>query len=267
MVVPLRENFNEYIKIIDKHDLFNEEIIDIDECNFLTPTITAPLISLMYNYDKKIKNHKNPTIDEYFNRALGITKHKDTTFPFRFLDKSTNNSEELTKEILNIINPAKDEINALKYLFHEVIGNVYDHSEFDNGFVIGQAYPNINVTDFSFMDNGISIPGSLKEFGIPFKNDCDAIIKAINGESTKIDPMGFVERGTGLNNVISIVVYGAKGSVLIASGKGLIEITRNGLFSREIPKDYINGTLVNLRLHNNEKIDIYEHIKRVKYVL
>lgn len=117
------------------------------------------------------------------------------------------------------------------------------------------------------MDNGISIPGSLKEFNIPFKNDCDAIIKAINGESTKTDPVGYVERGTGLNSVINIVTRGARGSVLIASGKGLIEINRNRIFSKEIPQDYINGTLVNLRLHNNRKIDIYEHMGHVEYVL
>lgn len=117
------------------------------------------------------------------------------------------------------------------------------------------------------MDNGISIPGSLKEFNIPFKNDCDAIIKAINGESTKTDPVGYVERGTGLNSVINIVTRGARGSVLIASGKGLIEINRNRIFSKEIPQDYIKGTLVNLRLHNNRKIDIYEHMGHVEYVL
>lgn len=165
----LRKNFNEYIQIMDNHDMYNESVINIDSCNFLTPTIIAPLISLMYNYNKKIKNHENPVVEDYFNKAVGITKPKDTTLPFRFLDEATDNSEELTKEILNIIKPAKEETQALKYLFHEVISNVYDHSEFDNGFVIGQTYPTPNITDFSFMDNGISIPGSLKEFNIPFK--------------------------------------------------------------------------------------------------
>lgn len=264
---PLIKNFNEYIQIMDNHDMYNESVINIDSCNFLTPTIIAPLISLMYNYNKKIKAHESPVVEDYFNKALGITKPKDTTLPFRFLDEATDNSEELTKEILNIIKPAKEETQALKYLFHEVISNVYDHSEFDNGFVIGQTYPNPNITDFSFMDNGISIPGSLKEFNIHFKNDCDAIIKAINGESTKTDPVGYVERGTGLNSVINIVTRGARGSVLIASGKGLIEITRNRIFPKEIPQDYIKGTLVNLRLHNNRKIDIYEHMGYVEYVL
>lgn len=49
----LRKNFNEYIQIMDNHDMYNESVINIDSCNFLTPTIIAPLISLMYNYNKK----------------------------------------------------------------------------------------------------------------------------------------------------------------------------------------------------------------------
>ena len=49
----LRKNFNEYIQIMDNHDMYNESVINIDSCNFLTPTIIAPLISLMYNYNKE----------------------------------------------------------------------------------------------------------------------------------------------------------------------------------------------------------------------
>ena len=64
----LRKNFNEYIQIMDNHDMYNESVINIDSCNFLTPTIIAPLISLMYNYNKKIKNHENPVVEDYFNK-------------------------------------------------------------------------------------------------------------------------------------------------------------------------------------------------------
>lgn len=33
----LRKNFNEYIQIMDNHDMYNESVINIDSCNFLTP--------------------------------------------------------------------------------------------------------------------------------------------------------------------------------------------------------------------------------------
>ena len=47
-------------------------------------------------------------------------------------------------------------------------------------------------------------------------NECDALIKAVNGLSTKND-MGYIKRGTGLNNTSKIVVNGFKGEILIMS--------------------------------------------------
>ena len=113
-----------------------------------------------------------------------------------------------------------ENINALKYIFHEVIANVYDHSEFNKGFVIGQYYPKLNSTDYCFMDNGISIPGSFRKINIPFKNDCDAIIQAVNCMSTR-DNGDYIGRGTGLNSTINIVTQ-ANGNVLIASGDAVL---------------------------------------------
>ena len=116
------------------------------------------------------------------------------------------------------------------------------------------------------MDNGISIPGSFKKSNIPFKNDCDAIIQAVNGMSTK-DEGAYIGRGTGLNTVVNIVTQGARGIVLIASGNGVVEITRNRVTPRKIPDDYIKGTLVSLRMNSNRNIDIYEHMVGREYEL
>ena len=155
---------------------------------------------------------------------------------------------------------------SLKYIFHEIITNVYDHSIFDKGFVIGQYWSKLNATDYCFMDNGISILGSFKQAEISFNNDCDAIIQAINGMSTK-NQDEFIGRGTGLNSVVNIVTQGAGGIVLIASRNGVVELTKNNVVARKIPDDYINGTLVSLRVKSNKHIDIYEHLIGRKYEL
>lgn len=257
-------SFNTYISIMDDHDIYNTETINIDKCNFLTPTVVLPLVSFMYNYNKAIKDHKNPTVNEYLHKVLGIKKHTTTTFPFRWLDETTDNSEELTKEIINITESPEENINALKYIFHEVITNVYDHSEFNNGFVIGQHYPKLNSTDYCFMDNGISIPGSFKKSGISFKNDCDAIIQAVNGMSTR-DNGEYIGRGTGLNSTINIVTQ-ANGIVLIASGDCVVELTKRKLYSKKIPEEYIKGTLVSLRVPNTP-LNVFKGLDYVEYKL
>lgn len=53
-------NFNTYVKLMKEHEVYNDKSINIDKCNFLTPTIVLPLVSFMYNYDKAIEDHKLP---------------------------------------------------------------------------------------------------------------------------------------------------------------------------------------------------------------
>ena len=266
MSPALLHNFNQYVDIINHHDIDNDSIINIDRCTFITPTLILPLLSFSYYYNKKIKEHENPRVNDYLHKVLGIKKHTNDAFPFRWLDETSDNSQELTKEILGIINPVPEMEQSLKYIFHELLTNVYDHSVFDKGFVIGQYWPKRNETDYCFMDNGIGIPGSFKQSGISFNNDCDAIIQAINGMSTK-DYGEYIGRGTGLNTVVNIVTQGAGGIVLFASGNGVVELTKNNVFARKIPDNYIKGTLVSLRVKSNRNIDIYEHFFGRKYEL
>ena len=120
--------------------------------------------------------------------------------------------------------------------------------------------------EFSFLDDGITIPNSLKKVNYPIKNDSDALLKAINGLSSKKE-LGYVERGTGLNNTTNIVTSGSDGELLIVSGCALIHITKDNIIAREIPNDCIDGTLVSLRMKLNKKIDIYKYLKQVKYEL
>ena len=264
MAAVLMGNFNTYIKLMEEHDIYDDGVIVIDKCSFLTPTIILPLVSFMYNYNKAIKDHVDPAVNEYLHKVLGIKKHTTTTFPFRWLDETTDNSEELTKDIINIMESPQENVNALKYIFHEVITNVYDHSEFNKGFVIGQHYPKLNSTDYCFMDNGISIPGSFKKSEISFKNDCDAIIQAINGMSTK-DHGEYIGRGTGLNSTINIVTQ-SNGNVLIASGNCVVELTKRKVYAKKIPEEYIKGTLVSLRVPN-KPLDVYGGLDYVEYKL
>ena len=47
----------------------------------------------------------------------------------------------------------------------------------------------------------------------------------------------FIERGTGLNNTINIVLNGSAGSVLLVSGRGLIYLEKNKVIKRKLSKD------------------------------
>lgn len=203
---PLNKKFHEYITIIDNHKLYYEDEIDIKYSNFLSPVIMLPLICFSKEYNKKIKNHPIDKVNDYKNRVLGYEQHNDTTLPFREIKK--DNSIELTESLFNILNNIEIGENSFKFIFHELLGNVYDHSQFRRGYVLGQTFPNVGIADICFMDNGLGISGSFKAAGYSFKNDCTAILEAINGHSSKGKYDASFQRGFGLNNTINLITNG-----------------------------------------------------------
>ena len=227
----LLNEFKEY-ENMEKNDL------NIDIGNF-SPTVILPLI---YNENLNFENINS----------------------IRKIDINTDNSAEVAHEILEELEINKSNLNTLKFIFHELIANIYDHSCFEKAYVMGRI--DGDYYEFSFLDDGITIPNSLKKVNYPIKNDSDALLKAINGLSSKKE-LGYVERGTGLNNTTNIVTSGSDGELLIVSGCALIHITKDNIIAREIPNDCIDGTLVSLRMKLNKKIDIYKYLKQVKYEL
>lgn len=172
-----------------------------------------------------------------------------------------DNAPIFENKLLNELEIPKTNKNVINFIVHELRNNIYEHSQFSKGLVIGKSYNDFK--DISFIDNGINIANSLKNTNNSFKNDCDSIIKAINGLSTKSE-LGFVERGTRLNNTLNIVTNGCHGSVLIGSGKGLIYIDNENTYLKNIDATPINGTLISLRMNLSEKVDIYKYLNSIK---
>lgn len=167
---------------------------------------------------------------------------------------------EFENEIINELNIPKFNKNPINFIFHELTSNIFDHSKFSKGFVMGKSYSDFK--EICFVDNGISIPTSLRNASYSFENDCETIIEAINGLSTK-NELGFIERGTGLNNTINLVTNGCKGCALICSGRGLVFISKKEVYSKEI--NPFNGTLISLRMNLKEKVNIYNYLNHIDY--
>lgn len=106
-------------------------------------------------------------------------------------------------------------VNAVYYPIGEIINNVEDHSECDNGYLMVQNYPNKECVDICIVDDGISIPGSYERHDIEFSDDLDAVLKATDGVSTKGE-----RRGYGLRTTTNLVCDGLKGDVILSSRDG-----------------------------------------------
>jgi hypothetical protein len=148
--------------------------------------------------------------------------------------------------------------NTYMEIISELTDNVYEHSSFNNGMVMGQRYDNKGFIEACVFDNGITIAGSYeKALNVKFSG-LEAIQKAVEGLSTKSSK----ERGTGLQNTIKLVLH-MKGEVLLVSGDGMIHgnfSDTTGFNLRE--PNTLNGTLVAIRFPiQTEEVNLYEIIK------
>lgn len=261
----LCSDFNDFLEIMKNHNLDYDEEIDINNCRFLPPTLMLPLISLSENYGKKIGEHNDKRLNDYKNSVLGYIENKETTLPMERIKNDT--SEIITTRLYDLLNKPEWGENIFKFISFELLQNVYDHSDYDDGFVLAQTYHNAGWIDICFMDNGNGITGSYEKVGYTFKNNCYDILEAINGHSSKTASFNDYPRGTGLNNTINLIINGIGGEVLIASGIGLIDIHKNFLSMKNIPKNYIKGTMISIRLRLNvkDKINLYDYLKKADF--
>ncbi|MFH0835570.1 MAG: ATP-binding protein [Candidatus Micrarchaeota archaeon] len=147
---------------------------------------------------------------------------------------------------------------AFRYLVYELVDNAYQHSGFSNAAFMVESRPEEKATELSVFDNGVSIPGSLKQSGFKFEDD-EAVFKAVNGVSTKKER----ERGFGLGSCLKIASKALKGKALVVSGCGAFyvdEAVQQGY--RLAGEDALHGTLVSLSLpFTSKEIDIYAYLE------
>ena len=105
---------------------------------------------------------------------------------------------------------------------------------------MAQYYPKKGVFDIGILDNGITIPGAFKAASVDFKDDCDAIKKAMEGTSTKTENLG---RGWGLRTSKKLAIKGLNGEMHVYSGAGaaLINPKRQEEYVT-LQKNPLNGT-------------------------
>lgn len=72
------------------------------------------------------------------------------------VNANDDNSDEVSNEILKELNLNKNNYTPLKFVFHELIANIYDHSKFENAYVMEMK--DEDYYEFSFLDDGITIP-------------------------------------------------------------------------------------------------------------
>lgn len=224
----------------------SKTIIDVSNIGFFNPTML--LLLLNHRIERKLPIRVNRSTADYVKRVLGILPNTDTTLPFKKLPKERDTVNGDARNLVNLLDESYCGKRVLYHFLNEMITNMYEHSEFEKAYTLSQLYPRMGLTEISFFDNGITIPGSFKNAGLEFDNDREALIECINGQSTIDDP----ERGLGINSTVRLVTKGNGGKILIASGNAMAYLTKNMQIFKQVDDEYyINGTLISIRAYQN----------------
>lgn len=209
---------------------------------------------------------KSPKVAKFLDEIgfpLGTKSKKPTHCPITHFTGGNLNKQ--ISDVLEAIKPnLHDNFGAgVSYLIGELSDNIVDHSRFSYASLMAQYYPKKRFFDIGILDNGITIPGAFKEAGIAFKDDCDAIKKAMEGISTKEELRGdgTTARGWGLRTSKKVAIEGLNGEMHVYSGGGGVSInSRSKPQYVRLQKIPLKGTFIYMRLYVPKKrLNIHEY--------
>ncbi|MBR1235734.1 hypothetical protein [Bradyrhizobium sp. AUGA SZCCT0182] len=143
---------------------------------------------------------------------------------------------------------------ALENKFYEGVDELFAnsalHSRSQTGVVVcGQFYPRMKLLDFSIVDGGRTIAGSLRESGIVRHSDSEAIEWAvISGNTTR---QGDIPGGLGLK-VLRDFIRMNSGKLTIVSGSGLWSQSHKGVIKERLTQPF-PGTSVVLEINTSDE--------------
>ena len=246
-----------------------ELIIDFDSCEFIYPDYAVLFICTIkylerigYKVVGQILINRESKTAKYL-AEMNFFEVLKVEFPFQVNnidDKSSVKIQRYTKEnqlevlhsILKVLRERgsmHDNVyTSLDYCLNEILDNVLNHSEEEEGWVVAQYYENLNSIRLIVADYGIGIQKSLN-LKHNFTEE-ESLLKCI--EEGVSNGKG---QGHGLYATSTFVKLN-KGFLSVCSGNKKLNITENSLTVKSIKK--WNGTYVYLRINTNVDVDYTE---------
>lgn len=258
----LLDNYLDYGKV---QSVFSKTgVVDLSNLSWIYPTTLLPSIGLLLNdsnsgyeapQDPKAASYIETMIEQGIKHRIGPSSY----VPVIALPEDERKLDPVLAHVYKLNNDGREYggINAFKYLVGELVTNIYEHSRFKNAFIMAQKYSNKKFVDISFYDDGITIPGSLTNAGMIFKQDCESIAQAVNGLSSK----NVAGRGYGLSTNVRICTEGLGASILIVSRNGVLYFEGSNPKLYILRDDYkLSGTSISIRLpYPASEVDIYAY--------
>lgn len=180
---------------------------------------------------------------------------RPTTMPVRQLARSDSHSWLEYTFLPWLIDKSclsKNSLAEVKSSLQELINNISDHTDFEEGCIFGQWYPKTNKILITVADFGVGIPQNVRKV-TPDLTDSDCLVKAAeDGFSSKSLP---TNRGAGLYLLLLNIVQRFNGAVTIRSGHGYAEfVNQDGSIyvTTNVECGYCVGTTIDIVLHTDQ---------------
>ncbi len=247
IINALLDLLSEFKKIGAAEPIHPEITLDLSEIRWIhIPVITALAAAIIFirekgyvitiiwpnesdkrNYLQTIYFEKGlkPDIADQWSAILDLYRDKRylpiinlpiTGQGIKIIELTLNHVYHILDEQLNLKGSFRD---AVIYLIDEAMNNIIQHSDSERGWIAAQYYPVKQFIDVVIIDTGVTFLGSYLSHGFQINSDSEAIHKAVNGLSTKIDDEN---RGFGVRTSRRMLVEGLKGIYCIFSGHGLL---------------------------------------------
>lgn len=250
----------------------NNEAVEFDfsQLTWLYPMLVLPIAAYENTTGSTHKlfpdsMHNYAEVIQYPNGVDSVSKlqQKRSYIPIGVLNRSGGVGREklesaFSQLIINTIQAVPNSSSAIHYPISELITNIFDHSQSEQGWIFAQWYPTKGFLDLCIVDHGRGLVATYKEeLGISLRDE-DALRRALRGVSTKKTK----ERGFGLRTSKDVVCKALGGSFVFLSGSAAIVSDRQTDRIARLPDFSWQGVIVAYRVPKPVgPVDIYSYLE------
>ncbi|OFZ26163.1 MAG: hypothetical protein A3D92_17460, partial [Bacteroidetes bacterium RIFCSPHIGHO2_02_FULL_44_7] len=151
---------------------------------------------------------------------------------------------QFLKKIEQVVSDVPVATNALCYPVTELVGNIFEHSKKDEGYIFAQFYPKVNSLDICIVDCGRGLARAYKDEKGLNLTDEQAIAEALKGNSTKSN----IERGYGVRTSKRVVCEGLGGEFVMVSGSSAFVAKNGDQFAADLQNINWRGVIIAYRI-------------------
>lgn len=201
---------------------------DLEDCVWTYPLMLLTLSAYLYEHGGSYAAPKDPRVAQYLRDVhfpAGVSRASDVpagdyTVPIGFLQETGVQSREaLESRFYDLIRRAMGNVagadNAILYPISELVGNIFEHSGKDAGWIFAQHYPKKRVLDICILDTGRGVAQSYADALGKTMTHAEAIASALAGISAKKAEGG---RGYGLSTSQRVVCEALHGQFFFLTG-------------------------------------------------